>query len=115
MDMIKDRPNTNLMQNDELAIELYEAYKALCKTKEFETLIDKGYLDTFLKNQVGLLATVPESEKARTLDSIKGCGMLEKWLLTVQMLGENAISRRDSGEYEDMTGDVVSLEDEVGA
>ena len=116
MAMILDKPSTNLNENQELAIELYEAYEALSTNKDFETLIEKGFLDMFAKNQVGLISAVREEDQKRINNTLMGVSILENYLITIQRLGASAKAAKAEGEYTEHTGDDVStLEDEVGA
>jgi len=121
MAMIKDKPSTNLMENNELALELYEAYERLSENKDFQTLIDKGFMDMFAKNQIGLMGhpgtiqTMKDGSRDRLIDNITAVSVFENWLITIELLGERAKKAKEEGEYADMTGeDIQSLEDEAG-
>jgi len=119
--MIKDKPSTNLIENNELALELYEAYERLSQNKDFETLIEKGFMDMFAKNQIGLMShpsviqSMKDGSRDRLVDNITAVSVLENWLITVEILGERAKKAKEQGEHADMTDeDVQTLEDELG-
>lgn len=118
--MIKDKENTNLIENNELALELYKAYKKLSKNKDFITLIEKGFMDTFVRNQVSLMAhpvtitTMKEGSRDRLIDNILAVSVLENWLLTVEILGEKAEKAKLQSENLDDNDDIQTLEEEVG-
>lgn len=119
--MIKDKPSTNLIENNELALELYEAYERLSENKDFETLIEKGFLDMFAKNQIGLMAhpgtigQMKDGSRDRLVDNLTAVSVLENWLITIEILGERAKKTKEQGEYADMSGEEVqTLEDELG-
>jgi len=113
--MIKDKPNTNLMDNNELAAELYEAYENLSKNKDFEVLIEKGFMTNFAENQLGMLSTSTGDGRKMVEDTLLGVSVLSRWLMTVEMLGSKAKIALEEGEKAEMTGeDVPTLEEEVG-
>lgn len=94
--MIKDKPSTNLIENSELAIKLYDALERLSSNEDFKVLIEEGFMKTFALNQVGLLAhpgtvkTMDEGSRNRLQDNLLAVSVLENFLITIEILGERA-------------------------
>ena len=89
--MTKDKPNTNLRENSELAIELYEAYERLCKNADYKKVIEYGFMELYALNQVGMLAA-PGADRATIYSDLQGISVLHKYLITVERMGEHSIA-----------------------
>lgn len=95
--MMKDTPNTNLIENQELAIKLYKAYEDLSKRDSFKTLIEEGFIKIFASNQVSLLnhpGTLANGTRAPLIDNLMAVSSLQNYLLTVEILGEKALNEK---------------------
>ena len=87
--MYKDKPNTNLRENSELAVELYDAYERLSKNADFQKVIEFGFMELYSMNQVSLLAA-PNTDRASIYSNLHGISVLQNFLITIERLGEGA-------------------------
>jgi uncharacterized protein YjaZ len=113
--MILDKKTTNLMQDTEYAIEMYEAYEKLSKQKAFNKLINEGFIKEFALNNVSLLNCSNEQGQKLIQDTLMGISVFENFLISVQRFGESAKKSKEEGVNAEFTGeDVTSLEEEAG-
>ena len=89
--MTKDKPNTNLRENSELAIELYEAYERLCKNPDYKKVIEYGFMELYALNQVSMLAS-PGSDRASIYSDLHGISVLQNFLIVIERMGEHSIA-----------------------
>lgn len=87
--MYKDKPNTNLRENSELAIDLYDAYERLSKNPDYQKVIEFGFMELYSMNQVSLLAA-PNTDRAGIYSNLHGISVLQNFLITIERLGEGA-------------------------
>ena len=91
--MTKDKPNTNLRENSELAIELYEAYERLCNNPDYKKVIEYGFMELYALNQVGMIATPGNNGvKPDIYANLNGISVLQNFLITVERMGEYSIN-----------------------
>jgi len=119
MGYLSNKPSTNLLQNPELAAELYDAYEALSKDKNFITLIEKGLFETFGRNQVGMLAH-PEVAMNRNNDinilhnNLMGISVIENFFITLERIGPQAKKALETDQLdEDEIENVTELGEEL--
>lgn len=89
--MTKDKPNTNLRENADLVIGLYESLERLGKNPDFKNLIEYGFMEMYSLNQVSMLAS-PGSDRAAIYSDLHGVSVLQNFLLVIERLGEQAIA-----------------------
>lgn len=87
--MIKDKPNTNLRENAELTISLYDSLEKLSKNKDFKNLIEYGFMELYSLNQVSMLAA-PGVDRSSIYSDLHGVSVLQNFLLVIERLGEQA-------------------------
>lgn len=87
--MIKDKPNTNLRENAELAAGLYDAYERLSKNADFKHVIEYGFMELYPLNQVSMLAS-PGADRPSIYSDLHGVSVLQNFLLIIERLGEGA-------------------------
>lgn len=119
MGYLRNKPSTNLLENVKLTAELFDAYEALSKDKNFITLIEKGLFETFGRNQIGMLAH-PEvamnknNDKEMLHNNLLGISVLENFFITLERLGpqaKEALAKKDR-ELDDETEEVTELGEE---
>jgi hypothetical protein len=87
--MIKDKPNTNLRENIDLAVSLYDSLERLSTNADFKNLIEYGFMELYALNQVGMLAS-PGSDRPSIYSDLHGISVLSNFLLVIERLGEQA-------------------------
>jgi hypothetical protein len=87
--MIKDKPNTNLRENIDLAVSLYDSLERLSTNADFKNLIEYGFMELYALNQVGMLAS-PGADRPSIYSDLHGISVLSNFLLVIERLGEQA-------------------------
>ena len=100
--MYKDKPSTNLYENTELAISLYDSLERLSKNPDYKNLIEYGYMELYALNQVGMLAS-PGSDRPAIYSDLHGISVLENFLIMIERLGE----RHKAVEAEELESELV--------
>ena len=87
--MTKDKPNTNLRENAELTVSLYDSLERLSNNADYKNLIEYGFMELYALNQVSLLAS-PGTDRAGIYSDLHGISVLQNFLLVIERLGEGA-------------------------
>lgn len=121
MGFIRNKPSTNLLENPELTAKLYDAYEALSSDKNFITLMDEGFLQSFASNQVGMLshpevAANKNNDSEVLLNNLRAVSAVENYFIVLERLGPQAKEAIRRGEELDAeeAETVETLEEEVG-
>ena len=101
--MIKDKPNTNLRENVELVIGLYDSLERLSKNKDYKNLIETGFMEMYALNQVGMIST-PNADRPSIYSELQGISVLQNFLINIERLGEQAKAALQEAEEAEMNG-----------
>jgi hypothetical protein len=113
--LFKEEKNTNMNENGEYAIELFESYKRLCDNSDFNKLIKEGFVTKFSDTQLNMLhmsSAVDNIKEKAILNNLVAVSAFKDWLRMVEQFGEYHTKLKKDAEQDN--GEITSLESEVG-